>query len=371
VPWRFRLVLFGIGVAMWTIQIAARFQPDWVERFYARGLYPVVREFCSTLSGWTSYSLAEWICVLLVLVVATRSFFVLRAVVRRRRSVRNLVAHLVSGSLALVGVLTAWGMLAWGFNYGRRPFAVSEALDATGIRTEELRAVCLSLVQQANNLRLEVQEDGDGVMRTEDGDRRALARARRAFTSRNSEYAVLRTGSVSRPKGLVFPLLPWLNISGVFVPFTGEPNVAMELPDAERLFSACHEMAHQLGWAREEEANFVGYAICRRHPDADYRYAATQEALRYALTALQRVDPDAAAAVKLTLGEGLERDWHASRRFWRRYDTRLGAAVWRVNDAYLKAQGQQAGAASYGLMVDLLVADQRRRSRGSARNEPR
>ncbi len=170
----------------------------------------------------------------------------------------------------------------------------------------------------------------------------------------------MRDGYVSRPKGVVFPVLPWLSISGVFFPYTGEANVGMEQPVHQRLFAACHELAHQLGWAREEEANFVGYAACRRHPDADYRYAAAQGALAYALGALHQADQDAAAAVRLTFGKGLQRDWDASRKFWQRYDTRIGDAALRVNDAYLRAHGQEHGIKSYGLMVDLLVADHRR-----------
>ncbi|NIR61682.1 MAG: DUF3810 domain-containing protein, partial [Gammaproteobacteria bacterium] len=46
--------------------------------------------------------------------------------------------------------------------------------------------------------------------------------------------------------------------------------------------------------------------------------------------------------------------------FWSRYDTRLGDAALRVNDAYLKTLGQEEGIRSYGLMVELLVADHRR-----------
>ena len=370
-PWRFRLILFGVGVATWVIQAGARGRPDLVERFYSGGLYPVIREFVGTLTGWTSYSFAEGILVFMVVVLAVRSIRIARTLSQKRRSLRNIGAHLLSGSLALAGVLYTWGMFAWGFNYYRQPFSITGNLNRSGIQTEELRAVCLKLVQQANALRREVEEDGDGVMRTADSDRTALARARVAFKAQGLEYKVLRDGFVSRPKGLVFPLLPWLNVAGIFVPYTGEPNVAMGQPDPSRLFSACHEMAHQLGWAREEEANFVGYAVCRRHPDADYRYAAAQGALRYALGTLQWIDPDAAASVSTTIGKGMERDWYASRRFWERYDTRLGDAAMRVNDTYLKAQGQQAGLGSYGLMVDILVADHRRQGYGSAPERPR
>jgi len=359
VPWRFRLVLFGLGLATWVIQAGVRGKPEWVETVYANGIYPFVREFVGTLTGWMAYSFAELFIVLAIVWLIYRTFRNIRAVYRKRRSLRNLGAHMLSFSLALTGVFYTWGMLGWGFNYYRQPFLQIENLDRTGITTDELRAVCQKLVVEANELRLNLEED-DGVMRTEDDDRSALKRVRVAFEVRGQEYISLRKGSVSRPKGLVLPLLPWLNISGIFFPYTGEANVGMEQPTHNRLFAGCHEAAHQLGWAREEEANFVGYAVCRRHPDADYRYAAAQAALSYALGALRQADPDAAAAVTLTLGKGLGRDWDASRNFWKRYDTRLGDAAMRVNDAYLKAQGQEQGIRSYGLMVELLVADYRR-----------
>jgi hypothetical protein len=360
VPWRFRLVLFGLGLATFVFQLLVRGRPEWVERFYARGLYPAVREFVGTLTGWTSYSIAEFLGIVVLLAVLIGVYRSLRAVARKRRSLRNAGAHAISKTLALTGLLYAVGMFVWGFNYYRQPFLVTENLDGSAITVGELREVCIGLAEQANRLRLEVEEDDAGVMRTEDGDRAALRRAGVAFEVRGLEYASLRDGFVSRPKGLMLPVLPWLNISGVFFPYTGEPNVGMRQPVHDRLFAGCHEMAHQLGWAREQEANFVGYAACRRHPDADYRYAAAQGALKYALVALHRMDPDAAAAVRTTLGKGLERDWNATREFWKRYDTALGDTAMRVNDIYLKSQGQQEGIDSYGLMVGLLVADHRR-----------
>ena len=363
VPWRFRLVLFGLGVATWAIQMGLRGRPQVVETVYANAIYPVVREFVGTLTGWMSYSFAELLIVMTIIWLIYRSVRNIRAVLRGRRSLRNLGAHILSFSLALAGVFYTWGMFGWGFNYYRQPFLQIENLDRTGITAEELRAVCLKLVVEANELRLNLEEDDDGVMRTEDGDRAALERVRVAFGVRGLEYLSLRDGFVSRPKGPVLPVLPWLNISGVFFPYTGEANVGMKQPDHNRLFAGCHEAAHQLGWAREEEANFVGYAVCRRHPDADYRYAAAQGALAYALGALRQTDPDAAAAVVLTLGKPLQRDWDASRAFWKRYDTRLGDAALRVNDAYLKAQGQEQGIQSYSSMVELLVADHRREAR--------
>jgi hypothetical protein len=196
-----------------------------------------------------------------------------------------------------------------------------------------------------------------------DSKRVALGRAASACAGSGSTYEVLRGGSCPRPKAVLLPLLSWLRLGGVFSMFTSEANVNVHQPVTGMLVAACHELAHQLGWAREQEAGFVGYALCRLHPDADYRYAATQEALAHALGALRRVDPEAAEDVQAGLDPGLLWGWEAERGFWRRYDTPLAEAGQWVNDAYLRSQGQAEGILGYGQVIDLLVADRRRAAR--------
>ena len=85
------------------------------------------------------------------------------------------------------------------------------------------------------------------------------------------------------------------------------------------------------------------HPVCRRHPDADYRYASAIAALSYSIAALRRSDREAAAAIVTTVDSAIRRDWEASRLFWQRYDTLVGDAAQRVNDTYLKAQGQEQG----------------------------
>lgn len=361
VPWRERLILFSLLPLTWAVQAWTRSHPEFVENVYSRKLYPVIAEFVGTLTGWTSYSFAELFILLVGVVTLYRIGRALRGLARKRRSLKNVGAQALSYSLALAGIFYCWGMFGWAFNYHRQPLLVSENLDRVGITATELQQVSLALASEANSLRRHLEEDELGRMRLLESDRDALDRGRRAFSALEQEYESLRDSFVSRPKGPLINLLPWMHIAGVFFPYTGEANVTMTQPKPSLLFSACHEMAHQAGWAREEEANFVGYAVCRRHPDEDYRYAAAQGALRYSLGALRRMDENLAASVVTTLGPGLQRDWEASNEYWQRYDGALGENAQRVNDAYLKSQGQEEGIRSYGMMVDLLVADFRRR----------
>jgi hypothetical protein len=154
-------------------------------------------------------------------------------------------------------------------------------------------------------------------------------------------------------------LMSYAGISGIFIPFTGEANVNATLPEWQIPFTAAHELAHQRGYAREDEANYVGYRACRAHPDRDFQYSGTFEAALYALGALAGADRAAYGRLRATLSPPLVRDLGALSAWRARYRSRLGRVQDRVNDAYLKTQGQRDGVQSYGRMVDLLLAERR------------
>ena len=54
--------------------------------------------------------------------------------------------------------------------------------------------------------------------------------------------------------------------------------------------------------------------------------------------------------------DALRRDIRSNNAYWKQYATPVSEVSDRVNDAYLKANGQENGLRSYGRMVDLLLA---------------
>jgi len=155
------------------------------------------------------------------------------------------------------------------------------------------------------------------------------------------------------------PVLARLGISGIFVPFTGEPHVNVTLPEWTLPFTAAHEVAHQRGFAREDEANYLAFVTGMHHPDPEARYSAAMEASLYAMGALRHRDPAAAERLEARRGPGPRRDLAALEAWRERYVGRVAAVNQRVNDAYLRAQGQADGVQSYGRMVDLILAQRR------------
>ena len=339
------------------LRAAAAWRPDLVEGVYARALYPGIARGLGAIARRVPFSLAEALAALALIaaaLVAARG--IVRAV--RQPDGRRLLAGLAGFAAGAAAVYVVF-LIAWGLNYARLPLGVSVGLPVAPAARAELAAACAELVALADAWRGEVEEDASGVARHRGGVAGALARAALGFEVAAGGWPVL-AGSPPVVKAAAFsPVLARLGISGIFVPVTGEAHVNTTLPEWTLPFTAAHEVAHQRGFAREDEANYLAFATGSRHPDPEARYAAALMASAYALGALRRVDPAASGELDGRRGAGTRRDLGALEAWRRKYEGRASAMNRRVNDAYLRSQGQADGVASYGRMVDLLLAERR------------
>ena len=355
-------MLVGLLPAALALQLLAFRFPALVERGYSEGLYPKVAAAAGLLTGRLPFSLAEWVvAAALVVAVGGLALFVRRAL-RQRGYLRKAWLPALVSVLGAAGALYLAFLVMWGLNYAREPFAVLAGLDASPPRVAELRAVCGQLVERANALRAGLPEDAQGVMRLQGGVPGALARAERGYLEAGAVYGVL-AGRHGRPKPLLSSaLVSYLGITGIYFPFTAEANVNAGVPEPDLPFAISHEMAHQRGFAREDEAGYIGYLACQFHPDGDFRYSGALAASVYALNALARVDPPAQRELAGRRAAGVARDLRALEEWSARHRGRVARASRSVNDAYLRSQGQPEGVRSYGRMVDLLIAERRARS---------
>jgi len=246
-------------------------------------------------------------------------------------------------------------LLVWGLNYRRLPFATLAGLAPSQVEVPALERLGAELVNITNTLRADVREDAAGVMQLDGDLADALERANGGLEEAARTYAPL-AGDWGPPKPVyASAVMSFLGIRGIYFPFTGEANVNTSCPASTIPFSACHELAHLRGFAREDEANFIAFVACRAHTDADYRYSGYLAATLYVLKAL----PAGATRSRLltSFAPGVQRDLAEQRRWRERYQTPLADLSERVNDTYLRANGEAAGTRSYGRMVQLLVAE--------------
>lgn len=337
------------------LQLAASRAPELVEERYSRGLYPVITDLLGRGSGSVAFPVGE-----LLVIPALFAWGGLGLWTFRQARTGRIPVLAALGALS-AGVGGAWlaFLACWGLNYQRLPFAASVGLDTRPAALAELEAVCEHLTLEANRHREGLSENAAGVLRLGLGRARALTRVAAGFEEAAKLHPFLKA-SGGRPKPLLSSrLLSYLGITGIYIPFTAEANVNATLPDVDLPFSASHETAHRLGFAREDEANYLGYLACRLHPDREFRYTGTLAASGYALSALAQADRGAYLRIAALRAPAVRRDVQAQAEWSRRYRSRAASVSNAVNDVFLRAHGQRDGGRSYGRMVDLLIAERR------------
>lgn len=241
----------------------------------------------------------------------------------------------------LLACLLLMFTLSFGIIYSRASVAVQVGIEPHPSTVEELRGLFGILAAQAQELTVTpLQQD----MRQE---------ARAAMQKLGKQYPALAL-YYPKPKPLILSrAMSWLQLSGIYSPFTVEANYNRDMPLVNQPFCLCHELAHLAGYAREDEANFIGYLACLNSDDVDFRYSGLFYAVIYVMNALPPTD---LAWAYQQLPAGLRRDLQESSAYWQSFDGPAAQISDNINDYYLKANDQEAGVKSYGQVVDLLLA---------------
>ncbi len=265
----------------------------------------------------------------------------------------KLTAHYFSGIWLTASVLFLLYTLNCGINYQRRPFSECEGIKREAYSVEELQRVCESLTQDVNTYAGQAERDAGGLMVLDGSERELAVQA----MHRLGEHYQSMEGYYPKPKALAGSwLLSVQNLTGIYAPFTVEANYNNDMPDYNIPFTACHELSHLRGFMQEEEANFIAYLACMESGSAEFRYSGSLLGWIHCMNALRGADAEAWREVREQLSEEVELDLEANHEFWAAYDGKVAEVSEKVNDNYLKANGQDDGIRSYGRMVDLLVA---------------
>jgi hypothetical protein len=357
--WKRLLFLLLIPVGAFLFYITA-FSPALVEKFFSNGVYRWISQPLSLLTGLLPVSLMELGLLFLVVSILCLLLYTIFRVIRIKKGKLAALGNLLMLLLAAGSIIYFALILLWSLNYNRLPFADIASLEVRPSTVEELTQVCSSIIDRTNSLRSSINENGNGIMYIPGGYRNAFQRAYKGYEKASAKYPELG-GQYGNPKGILFShAMSYTGISGIFCPFTGEANVDVAMPDLMIPSTAMHEMAHQRGFAREDEANYIAWLTCRLHPDPDFQYSGSVLALIYSMNALYENDPDKYTELRKKYSEGLVRDLRDHSEFWQRYEGPVEKVADSVNNAYLKANRQKDGVRSYGRMVDLLIAEYRK-----------
>ena len=351
------ILLFPIAVLLVNI---SSLSPYLVENIYSRCIYKLISQGISLLVGWIPVSVGEFVIIAFIPFGIVVTIMAIVKTIRNSSGRGRRMLNYILNVLVLISVLYFAFVVTWDINYQRLPFSQIAGLDVRPATVGELTAVCESLIEHTNEFRSRVKEDSNGVMELSMSLPDTLKSAPEGYAEESRIYPELG-GRYSSPKGVLFSrVMSMLGIQGIHNPLTQEANVNTEISACMIPSTACHEMAHQRGFAREDEANYISYLVCGKNPGDDFKYSGELLALIYSMNALYDSDRTEFNQLYGKYSPGVVRDLSADREYWQSFKGPVEKINSAVNDAYLKANKQVDGVKSYGRMVDLLIAQYRK-----------
>lgn len=328
----------------------------FIETYYSLNFNKWFIQFLSHCTGFIPFSLFEISIYSLLLYLGYRLCVWIYIAFKKMTSLKAHFTRTFLNLLYLGALLILLFYWEWGFNYNRIPLSTTLNLTQTTFKAEELGRLYEHLIERTNSLRPFMNEDENGHMIISGGYQHVFARADLGYLELAKLYPIFY-GSYGTPKPILNShLMNYTGITGIYSPFTAEANVNVAILPQALPYTTLHEMAHQRGFASEDECNFIAFLACKFHPDLEFQYSGYLLALAYTNNALSSADPQLLKQLNVKLSDAVREDIHYNNLFWSQYSGPIEKASSKVNDTYLKAQGIRDGERSYGRMVDLLLS---------------
>lgn len=359
------LILYGLALLSAGIYIAARFSPSFAD-WFCYGPAGYVRMGLAKLTGIFPFSVVE--TLLLMVPILLVLIFVYVITLTNREEMQKVVRFFVLVFSLIFSYFTLF-VFTYGTGYFGSSLDEKIKIEKNSVSTDALCETAEYLTDRVNELEGEVSYRFGSFSVMPYDFEELNDKLNNAYEEAAKAYPFLR-GYRSRLKPVMLSKpMSYAHLLGIYTYYTGEVNINMDFPDYTLPFTCAHEMSHQRGIAREDEANFMAFLVCLQSDDPYIRYSGYLNLLEYVYNALYVADKDAYYTVRAGLNSRANGEETAYAAFFKTYENSTAATVSSaVNDRFLKSNGQAAGEKSYGLVVDLAVAylqDEKNKTEGN------
>jgi len=270
--------------AVWLLMALAilvfSFFPDAVATYFSFGLFQYIGLGLRSLTGDIKMPIGEYVYLILIIILIINSIlglYKLKNKINTESFRTNLLRFGKQLTLKLVQLYVVF-MLIWGLNYQKSSPAKSFDLKLdTSYTAVQLDSLSLYLMEELNKTR---QILSDSVIEKTEVDQ--------VFRNSILNYRLVKNRfpqlHLDKPvlKEAAFPSWgDYLGYLAFYQPITGEAIVRTDVPLLTLPYTSCHELAHQMGYASEAEANFIAFVVATESSDALLRYSMLLQMFTY------------------------------------------------------------------------------------------
>ena len=340
------LIALTLPVQIILLQILKNF-PELVEKYYSLAFYPLLSKTSRYIFGWVPFSVGD-IFYLLIGVVAIR--WIYKNFYRLRFEPFRFLIDIA----ATVSIVYLMFHLLWGFNYYRVPLHKSLHLESD-YSYEQLLETTKRFVKKSNALHRELGYADSVKVNVPYSQKAMYKKSLNGYTNLEKEYPHLAYSPQSIKNSGWSLGITIMGYSGYLNPFSGEAQVNNLIKTYKFPVVACHEEAHQIGYAAENEANFIATLATLNNKDIYIQYAGSIFTLRFLINEVARNNETDYYNLIKTVNPGILLSYKEMQEFWTTYENPFETFSKVFWDNFLKANNQSKGIDSYNYMVALVV----------------
>lgn len=336
---------------------------NWVNHQYSTVFYPYLSSLLRVWFGGIGFSIGDFVYLILILLFL--SFGLLPIVRNKRKKLKDIDInkHLPFWKKGLITFFILYLMffVCWGFNYSRSGIAADLNMKLKAYDKAELIEINAYLLKRLNENALML----DSLNITFPGNDSGLFnQAIRAYEKAGSKFPFLQYGHPSLKPTVFSTTMSYLGINGYYNPFTGEAQVNTKVPVFTRPFTACHEIAHQLGYAEESLASFVAFIAAEHSGDIALQYSTYFELFLTANRSLHLYDSVSAKHWRDQLDKRVKADIKILKNYFNTYKNPIEPIVTKAYDLFLKSNRQKQGILSYNEVLLYLINYRKKENAG-------
>ncbi|MFL9845892.1 DUF3810 domain-containing protein [Flavobacterium rhizosphaerae] len=337
-------LLFPIQIVI--INILGLF-PGFIEKYYSNGIFPYISRFERIIFGWIGFSVGDVLYGAIIL-------FAIRWLWIKRKTWKMQYKYNLLSVFAFLSVIYFLFNFLWALNYHRQPLHEKMHIEKE-YTPEELISFTKLLITKANAAHYAITGNDTIAVKNPYTLQQVYEKSVTAYTELEKSFPSFAFSHESTKSSLISVPLSYMGFGGYLNPFTNEAQVNNTLPLYNLPTTTCHEMSHQIGYASESEANFIGYMASVKSNDKYFSYSGYTFALKYCLRNIEKIDEEKAKSLEPLINKGILKNFEQSEAYNKKYESFVEDIFKYIYDNYLKMNNQKDGLKAYSKFVGLLV----------------
>jgi len=320
------------------------------ENNYSTKWYPTIAASLRFLTGWIPFSIGDVLYAIAALWLVWKIISIIIGLFKRQLTFLWLKKAAYKMVVCLLCIYIVFNIF-WGINYHREGIAYQLGLNDSPYTISDLKTIDSLLL-------LKVNESKEAVIKNHlfiTNNKELFTESVEAYNVVANQYSFLKYKMPSIKRSMWGWLGNYLGYSGYYDPFTGEAQVNTTIPKFLQPYTTCHEMAHQLGYAKEDEANFVGYLAASASTDTLFHYSVYLDLFLSCNRNLYMADSAAAISDVKKVLPVVKTDLKEWRKFLIEHNSVVEPIVRWLYGKYLQSNQQPSGILTYDKVTGLLI----------------